>query len=55
MIAGKADDYEACQRLMAIPGIGPMHGDCHCLGGWQRRRVPGRATELFCLAGPDAR
>jgi transposase len=24
MIAGKADDHEACQRLMAIPGIGPI-------------------------------
>jgi transposase len=24
MIAGKADDQEACQRLMAIPGIGPI-------------------------------
>lgn len=24
MIAGKADNHEACQRLMAIPGIGPI-------------------------------
>ena len=24
IIAGKADDQEACQRLMAIPGIGPI-------------------------------
>jgi len=24
MIAGKADDQEACQRLMGIPGIGPI-------------------------------
>ena len=24
MIVGKADDHEACQRLMAIPGIGPI-------------------------------
>ena len=24
MIAGKADDQEACQRLMTIPGIGPI-------------------------------
>jgi transposase len=24
MIAGKADNQEACQRLMAIPGIGPI-------------------------------
>jgi transposase len=24
MIAGKADDHEACKRLLAIPGIGPI-------------------------------
>jgi transposase len=24
MIVGRADDHEACQRLMAIPGIGPI-------------------------------
>ncbi len=49
MIIGKADDHEACQRLMGIPGIGPITGISKRGNGYLRKLlVHGARAVLQC-------